>query len=145
MLPLSQDTSETIRHITFQANDHVKHGRLSDAIQLYWNAYDLIPDPKEEYEASTWVLGSIGDANFISGDFAAGKDNLSAAMHCPNAIGNPFLHLRLGQCQFELGDLERAADELTRAYMSAGAEIFQEDEKYYKFLQSKIQPPESGW
>lgn len=33
-------------------------------------------------------------------------------MHCPNAIGTPFLPLRLGRCQFEPGVLDRAADEL---------------------------------
>jgi hypothetical protein len=32
-------------------------------------------------------------------------------MHCPGAIGNPFIHLRLGQAQFELGNLEPASGE----------------------------------
>jgi len=53
------------------------------------------------------------------------------AMHCPDAIGNPFLHLRLGQCQFELKALDRAADELMRAYMGGGPDLFKlEDPKY---------------
>lgn len=61
-------------------------------------------------------------------------------MHCPGAIGNPFVHLRLGQAQFELGDMTRAADELARAYMGAGDEIFEEqDPKYLAFLKTKIQ------
>jgi hypothetical protein len=61
-------------------------------------------------------------------------------MRCPGAIGNPFLHLRLGQVQFELGDLTRAADELTRAYMGAGEDIFQEQApKYFEFLKTRIQ------
>src|SRR5262249_9180277 len=77
------------------------------------------------------------------------RDNLSNAMHCPGAIGNPFLHLRLGQCQFELGALDRAADELMRAYMGAGADIFKDqDPKYLKFLQSRaqdVQAPKKSW
>ena len=56
-------------------------------------------------------------------------------MQCPEAIGNPFIHLRLGQAQFELGDKEAAADELMRAYMGAGAEIFAEEApKYLEYL-----------
>jgi hypothetical protein len=67
-------------------------------------------------------------------------------MHCPKAIGNPFLHLRLGQCQFELGNLDRAADELARAYMGAGLEIFDsEDAKYFEFLKMRMAPPSDGW
>jgi hypothetical protein len=93
-----------------------------------------------------WILAAVGDANFLGGYFQAGRDNLSKAMHCPDAIGNPFLHLRLGQCQFEIGNLERAADELTRALMGGGEEIFQEDDpKYWEFLKTKLEPPPGGW
>jgi hypothetical protein len=85
-------------------------------------------------------LTAIGDANFLSGDFQAGRDNLTMAMHYPTAIGNPFIHLRLGQCQFELGERDRSADELTRAYMGGGMDILlQDDPKYLEFLESKIE------
>ena len=61
-------------------------------------------------------------------------------MHFPNAIGNPFLHLRLGQCQFELGNLDRAADELMRAYMAGGPELFEdEDARYLRFLATRAE------
>lgn len=66
-------------------------------------------------------------------------ETLSFAMRCPDAMGNPFLHLRLGQCQFELAALDRAADELARAYMGGGPELFsQEDPKYLAFLKTRI-------
>ena len=32
-------------------------------------------------------------------------------MRCPNAIGNPFIHLRLGQANYELQEIDRAKDE----------------------------------
>lgn len=58
---------------------------------------------------------------------------------------NPFLHLRLGQAQLELKNEVRAAEELCRAYMGAGKEIFaKEDPKYFDFLKTKISPPSSG-
>lgn len=118
----------------------------SAALTRYWAAWDLLPHPQTQHAAAVWILAAIGDANFLSGDFVAGRDNLSLAMHCPDAIGNPFLHLRLGQCQFELGNLERAADELARAYMGEGAEIFAvDDAKYFNFLKTRLEPPPEGW
>ena len=114
--------------------------RYQDALKLYWAAWDLIPEPKQDWETSTWVLAAIGDANFLSGDYQASLESLSNAMHCPDAIGNPFLHLRLGQCQFELKKFDHAADELIRAYAIAGSEIFSdEDPKYIQFLQTKTE------
>ncbi len=67
-------------------------------------------------------------------------------MHCPDAIGNPFLHLRLGQCQYELGDFDRSVQELMQAYMGGGREILEEDDlKYFKFLTERAKPPLNGW
>lgn len=124
-------------------------GKYPQALAEYWKAFDLIPEPKTDWNASTWVLAAIGDANFSGGDFKAGVDNLSNVMHCPDAIGNAFLHLRLGQCQFEVGNLDRAADELTRAYALEGEELFAEDDpKYLAFLKTRIEinpPAKKPW
>jgi hypothetical protein len=120
--------------------------RYGDALAEYWAAWDLLPEPQTQWEAATWILAATGDANFLSGDFTAGRDNLSMAMHCPGAIGNPFLHLRLGQCQFELGNLERAADELARAFLMEGKVLFEDDDpKYLDFIKPKLDPPPGGW
>jgi hypothetical protein len=68
------------------------------------------------------------------------------AMHAPGAVGNPFLHLRIGQVQFELGNEQRAADELARAYLKEGKTLFDgEDPKYLDFIKGKLRPPEGGW
>lgn len=114
------------------------------ALKKYWAAWDLLPEPRTDFEAATWILAAIGDANYLAGDFVAGRDNLSMAMHCPKGIGNPFLHLRLGQCQFELGSLDRAADELARAQVGGGDEIFKTAEKYLDFLKTRLNPPPGG-
>ncbi|KQT35998.1 hypothetical protein [Methylophilus sp. Leaf414] len=149
MAELSDGTHEDIQRLCAKGDKSAKAKQYPDALQSYWAAWDLLPEPKTEWEAATWILAAVGDANFLSGDYVAGRDNLSQAMHCPNAIGNPFLHLRLGQCQFELQVIDRAADELMRAYMGAGTEIFEDqDPKYLLFLQSKakaIKPPKKSW
>src|SRR5688500_9405153 len=101
MTELSDATYEEIQRLCAEGNDLAEKERYSAALQKYWAAWDLLPEPQDQWEAATWILGAIGDANFHSEDFAAGRDNLGAAMHCPSAVGNPFLHLRLGQCQYE--------------------------------------------
>ena len=67
-------------------------------------------------------------------------------MSCPGAVGNPFLHLRLGQIEFELGNAEASANELTRAFAIEGSGIFDdEDPKYFAFLKTQIRAPLGGW
>lgn len=141
MAELSDEAHERIQDLCKQGEVLADSDQYSAALLNYWAAWDLLPEPQTDWEAATWILAAIGDANFLGGDYAAGRDNLSLAMHCPDAIGNPFLHLRLGQCQFELGDLDRAADELARAYMGAGPEIFDGADKYFAFLKTRLQPP----
>lgn len=56
-------------------------------------------------------------------------------MRDAGGIGNPFSHLILRQAQFELGDLDRAKENLALAYMGGGKEIFEgDDPKYYEYL-----------
>jgi len=121
-------------------------GDYPGALGKYWEAWDLIPEPKTDWEAATWVLAAVGDANFLGRDYEAGRDNLAYAMHCPGAVGNPFLHLRLGQCQFELGNMDRASDELARALTVGGKELFADDDgKYFAYITSILKPPPGGW
>ena len=48
-------------------------------------------------------------------------------------------HLRLGQVCYEVGELDRAANELTLAYMAEGRELFEDDDpRYWEFLRSRI-------
>lgn len=146
-MELAGSIHEQIKALCSEGDSIAEKGDYPGALRKYWEAWDLLPEPQKEWEAATWILTAIGDANFLGGDFVAGRDNLSMAMECPDGLGNPFLHLRLGQCQYELGDMDRAADELCRAYMGAGAEIFKiDDPKYFEFVTSRLEPePNVPW
>lgn len=105
------------------------------SLEKYLEALDLIPEPITDWEASTWILTAIGDIYFLFKDYPKSRQFLQDAMHCPNAIGNPFIHLRLGQVQYELEDFARAKDELARALILGGSEIFEEeDPKYLQWI-----------
>jgi hypothetical protein len=112
--------------------------RYESALVQYNKAWMLIPEPKHKWNASTWVLGAIADASFLAKKFKAARDALDYVFHCPDAIGNPFLHLRYGQVLYLAGEDDKAADELMRAYMAEGREIFEtEDAKYLEFLETR--------
>ncbi|MFB3892000.1 MAG: hypothetical protein ACE15C_08250, partial [Phycisphaerae bacterium] len=56
--------------------------------------------------------------------------------------GGHTLVLGLGECSYELGDLDAAGDELARAYLGGGAELFdKQDPKYFEYLRTRLRPP----
>ncbi|NQX26997.1 tetratricopeptide repeat protein [Microbacteriaceae bacterium VKM Ac-2854] len=145
-LELTDEVHEAIKEFCAEGDAHADAGEYTAAEQTYLKAWDLLPDPKEQWNAATWILVAIGDSLFLSGSFTRGVEVLTHAMHCPGAIGDPFIHLRLGQCQFEVGNLTRAADELARGFLQEGDELFEEDDpKYLAFVKSRLRPPHGGW
>lgn len=134
-----------IKELCAEGDVLARMGEFTGAYKNYMKALELVPEPKEEFQATTWILAALGDLYFRARDFKQAAHVLSDAMLCVQAVGNPFLHLRLGQAQFELGEHVRAADELCRAYMGAGKQIFEaEDPKYFEFLKTRISPPSDG-
>src|SRR5579862_2093200 len=78
--------------------DNLSNNQEHDsALRQYNKAWELLPDPKHDWEAATWVLSAMGDCCFFKGEFVESLRYFSEAMRCPNAIGNPFIHLRLGE------------------------------------------------
>ncbi|WP_028111694.1 hypothetical protein [Ferrimonas kyonanensis] len=142
-MELAEEIYESIQSFCNDGDVALEDDDLHKAYQSYMKAWELIPEPKTDWEASTWVLGALADVYFFNENFSALKESLEYAMHCPNAIGNPFLHMRLGQAQLELGNTEKAKDELARALTGAGKDIFENDDpKYFNFIIQFMQPPE---
>lgn len=136
---------ERIVAIAEQGDALAEQSAYKAAIAKYNEAWQAIPEPKSDWEASTWLLAAIGDACFLGGYYESGLEAFSYALHCPGGFGNPFIHLRLGQCALERGDRELAAEHLCRAYALEGQQIFANDpSKYFEFLMTQIEPPVGG-
>jgi hypothetical protein len=121
----------------YQDGEKLIHGgQITSAFAKYVEAWSLIPDPKELWKISTPLISAIADCCFLAGEYDEVLQALEFGMNCPDAVGNPFLHLRLGQALLERGgEDDRAADELMRAYDAHGDAIFaQQDPKYLAFL-----------
>ena len=133
---------EKVTELSEAGNTLAEEGKYRDAVNKFTEALALLPEPITDWEACTWLLTAIGDTNFLSGNHEQARKALSDAMHCPGALGNPFIHMRLGQSEFELGNMDKAADELARAYLQEGLTIFEhEDPKYVAFIKSRLKPP----
>ena len=139
-MELSDEVYIKITDLSEQGNDYLEGGEFDNAILAFETALELLPEPQTQWEAYTWLKASIGDGYFHSKRFADCSDAEFDALNGPDAMENPFIHLRLGQSLFELGQTERAESELLQAYMLAGEVIFSEDDPKYKtFLSAKYE------
>jgi tetratricopeptide (TPR) repeat protein len=118
------------------------YDRALDALD---KALGVLPEPQQQWNAAGWILVAIGECLFRQRRFKNAAMALQDSIICPGTLGNPWVHLRLGQARFELGEMDSAADELTRAYMGGDREIFDdEDPKYFQLLQKVIRFPSDG-
>jgi tetratricopeptide (TPR) repeat protein len=141
MTILAYDLYNRIKSLCKDGDALVESNDSLGGLRKYHRAWRLLPEPKEKWEAATWILSAIGDAHFGSGDYQHAISALTNALSCPDGLGNPFIHLRLGESYLELGDTLKAQDELARAYMGSGNGIFEhENPKYLAFLQSVLKP-----
>ena len=111
---------EQVKALCARGNVLANSGQFDLAILKYHAALDLLPGPRTDWAAATSVLAALGDAHFWKGDYAAACEILQEAMRSPGAFGNPYIHLRLGQAHLELGNTERAKDELEKPTWAAG-------------------------
>lgn len=141
---LNNKLHKQISTLSAQGDSLAEGGNYEKAIRVYEKAIDLLPKPVTNWSASTWLFSAIGDAYYLNGNYREAQNAFQQALLCPEGIGNPFIHLRLGQSNYELGNLDIALDELARAYMGAGEEIFEDqDPKYLIWVKSSTRSPKN--
>lgn len=127
---LDDELYEEITSLSDSGNAKSDAGLYREALVDFERALALIPEPVEDWEASTWTLIALGDCCFLLGDHAGALRYLERALDCPDIPGSELLILRLGQALYETGD-ERAAGVLQDAWKLGGQKLFEgEDEKY---------------
>ncbi|PUA29850.1 MAG: hypothetical protein B0W54_04665 [Cellvibrio sp. 79] len=139
MTELPEEIYAEITSLSKQGDHLAKLNKYEEAKSMYVSALKLLPGDKNIWEAATWLYVAIGDTHFHLRNYDKCFKCFYNAVQCPEGLGNPFIHLRLGQMYYEQGDFEKASDELIRAHMGAGLDIFMEDDpKYLSFLETKI-------
>lgn len=98
----------------------------TNAIEKFKEALELVPDPKEEFDTTTWIYTAIADAYYLNNQTELAMEYLNMAYKLPSGE-NGFVLFRLGQCYRIQDDMEKAKDYLKRAYELSGEEVFGED------------------
>lgn len=104
---------------------------FKEALRLFYKAWTALPKPQTEHQEAGWVLTAIGDCYFKTAQWEQGCESLQSALLCPNMRGNPFIHLRLGQCLYEIGKQDTACEHLEQAYLNGGSKLFQNETPKY--------------
>jgi tetratricopeptide (TPR) repeat protein len=127
---LDDDLYEQVARLSEEGNDFMDATQYPKAVAVFQQALDLLPLPRIDWDAYTWLNAALGDAYFLSKSFAEAKAYFLDALNGPEGL-NPFVFMRLGQCQLELGELASSSDSLARAYMLAGEDVFKEEDLKY--------------
>src|SRR5439155_19768616 len=105
MAELPDEIHERIAHLSNEGNSLAERSAFNGALERFRSAWDLLPEPRDEWDAALWLLTSIGDMHFQLRQYPEARQSLMAAMKSADgAPGNPFLRLRLGQAMYELGE-----------------------------------------
>lgn len=130
--------AQRIDDLSTKGNEAFDEGRNVEALRAYEMALSLLPEPADKWEAFTWLQTAIGDVFFSVQEWAKAERAFQEVLKNSGDLGNPFIHLRIGQCAYEMANNSKAIDHLMRAYMAEGEEIFAEDRKYLDFLRANV-------
>lgn len=136
---LSEESYKEIVDICKKGDKLVDAGEYDEGMKYYLSALELVPEPKKDWEATTWICAALGDVYFLMGEYDKSKNYLFDTLNCPNGMTNPFVNLRLGECFYELENIDKSKEYLIKSYMLQGYDIFEgEDDKYFKVIKDLI-------
>lgn len=134
-MELPKTVSNKVDDLSSQGNDLCDESKYAQAIEKWRAAIELLPEPRVDWEAYTWLSASIGDAQYQAGQLDAARNSFYDALNGPGGQENPFIHYRLGQSLIRLKEEDRGIESLLKAYMLDGEEIFSADDEGAKYLQ----------
>lgn len=117
-----------------EGDDFAENEIFGSAISKYNEALDLLPEPKTDWEAATWLYIALGDALFSEKDFDGALSAYEKALMSPDGTVNPYIWFCLGEVFYELGNFEIAKTHFMSAYLLDGEEIFKDTKPVYMSL-----------
>lgn len=142
--PLDSSVAEKVRALCKHGYEAYDNGDTKIALRRFYSAWTLLPKPQNQWQEAGWILTALGDTYFAKGDYKNGQQALLSALHCPEADGNPSIHLRLGQCLYEMGKNEEALAQFQRVLEHGGESILLKEDPKYGLLVKSIQPKDTA-
>lgn len=132
---LSHEVGDQLDALAQKADAAFERGAYRNAIKNYLKGLDLLPEPRNQWEAKLWFTAAIADAYWFLQQYDKALLFLEESLQVEGGHANPFIRLRLGQVFYELGRMEEAKEELVKGYKLGGEELFEdEDEKYWNLM-----------
>ena len=130
------ELAEKIGSISKKAKGLTLTGKFQESIAEYRKGIALLGEKVQSSKYAVMLFCGVGEAYFLQKKWPEALEYYGKAVSSEGGLGEPLIHLRLGQIRFEFGQLEKAADELMRAYMGGGTLMFKgEDPKYFKLIE----------
>jgi hypothetical protein len=149
---LPDDLNQKRRDLTDQGSRFQMGHKNLKAADCYIKAYELLPEPKDQWNCTSVVLRGIAENYYLKAFFDSKSEDESRKyyllslqyfeeyMKDPDSIGAAVNHSKIGRIWYELGDFENAKEELMRAYMAEGKEWFDDlDLKYYELIRPMVE------
>jgi tetratricopeptide (TPR) repeat protein len=130
-MELNDKVYEQIVTLAEVGDEFAENEIFGSAISKYQLALDLLPEPKTDWEAATWLYVALGDALFSQKEFDAALDSYQQALLCPDGTGNPYIWFCLGEVFYVQDNLEKAKTHFMSAYLLDGEEIFKDTNPGY--------------
>ncbi|EZI26817.1 hypothetical protein PUN49_12165 [Pseudomonas extremaustralis] len=137
---LPDDIYEKIHELSEAGNNLCEVNEFSRAVDQWTKALTLLPEPKVEWEAYTWLSASVGDAQYQLGHIKIALESFFDALNGPAGTENPYILYRLGQCHTLLDMTDKGVEFLLKTYMLDGDSLFHDDPEglsYLKLLQDR--------
>jgi tetratricopeptide (TPR) repeat protein len=124
--------ADEIMAIMASGNDFDERNKKTEALALYQQAWDLLPEPKLEWTAlSSWVTGSFFNLHFDNGDFKASEQWAQRTLDGRESDIDTGPLINVGMVFLELGKNAQAYKYFDEAYRFSKARAFQERPKKY--------------
>ena len=113
-----------------EGNELFAEEKYDHALNLFAEALQVIPEPKNEWEECGPLLAAIADVWFMKKDFDKCIDALTDAVQCPGANEVAYIHFRLGQAYFEKKEMDEAGKAFYQAH-KINEDIFEDESPAY--------------
>jgi len=130
-MELEDNVYNQVVSLAEEGDDFAENEIFGSAISKYNEALDLLPEPKTDWEAATWLYIALGDALFSEKDFDAALIAYEKALISPDGTVNPYIWFCLGEVFYESGNIEKAKTHFMSAYVLDGEEIFKDTKPVY--------------
>lgn len=135
MTTLDKELSARITRLAEEGDREGEKENWDGQIEKYLQAWELVPEPKYEWDGGTWITSGIAEGFFQKKNYQGAKPYFHEGLKCYRGEQHSFILLRLGEIYYDEGDLDQARQYLCRAWdISEGREFVDEPKKYRDFI-----------